>query len=437
MKKIQGFQKRMLISTVLFIITITFLCLGVVYYWSFFHFSHLFEDRVIDEYTFRKNQDMGLKNEWILGVTTDSIDVVESIHGPKTAQQIQEHALSQKKPEELYRETIDGKHLLYIIELDTEDEEALYKYSILKDIYAETFPQIVLFLSLFAILIVAISILYFGYLSHDLYRGIDRLRGYSKYIAQGKHIEPINIETCDHEFQALAEDLEIMRGALEKNDENRRNVLQYISHELKTPIMIIEGYASSALDGCYPKGTIEDSLNTILSQTDRIKQRVQDLLTIVHLDSLDTPEDVQEIALLPCIQETITLFKKDTRISQWKISVREDFIVFANRQHIMILLENLISNQIKYGDSVLMISQSETKTHRMLKFYNDGSPIPEEISRDLFKPFVKGSSQGSGLGLPICKRIMNQLKGDIRLETSPEGTVFILEFPCGHITEKT
>ena len=283
MKKLQGFRKRMLISSAFFILIVTLLCLGVVYYWSFFHFSHLFEDRVIDQLTFQKNQDMGIKNEWILGVTTDSIDVVEGIHGAKVAQQIQEHAHEQEEVKELYRETIDEKHLLYTIELNTKNGETLYKYSIIKDIYTETFPQIATFLFVFAIIIVGISFIYSNSLSRDFYKGISRLRSYSKEIAQGKHIAPIDIETCDQEFRALAEDLEIMRCSLEKNDENRQQVLQYISHELKTPLMIIEGYVSSALDGYYPKGTLEESLNTILMQSDRIKERVQDLLMIVHL----------------------------------------------------------------------------------------------------------------------------------------------------------
>ena len=197
MKKLQGFRKRMLISSAFFILIVTLLCLGVVYYWSFFHFSHLFEDRVIDQLTFQKNQDMGIKNEWILGVTTDSIDVVEGIHGAKVAQQIQEHAHEQEEVKELYRETIDEKHLLYTIELNTKNGETLYKYSIIKDIYTETFPQIVAFLFVFAIIIVGISFIYSNSLSRDFYKGISRLRSYSKEIAQGKHIAPIDIETCD------------------------------------------------------------------------------------------------------------------------------------------------------------------------------------------------------------------------------------------------
>lgn len=419
----------MLLSTVLFILVITVLCLAVVYYWSFIHFSHLFEDRVIDEYTFQKNQDMGVKNEWILGVTTDSIDVVESIHKETVAQRIQEQAEKQTEPEKLYRETIDGKHLLYSIRLDTENGETLYRYSIIKDIYAETFPQIAAFLLLFVLVIAGISVLYSNTLSRDLYSGIRRLRGYSRRIAQGKPTSPIDIHTCDEEFRALAEDLEVMRKAIETNNESRQNALQYISHEMKTPIMVIEGYATSAIDGFYPKGTLEDSLETILFQTERMKQRVQDLLTIVRVDALSTPEDLTDVPVLPCIQETIGLLKKSLMDKQWQVDVREDLILRGSREHIMILLENLITNQIKYCQSSLSITQEETPDHHILRFYNDGPPVPQSMRDTLFKPFVKGSAEGSGLGLAICRGIVAQMGGDIHLEDTQEGTCFLLEFP--------
>ena len=428
-KKQQGFQKRILLSTVIFILVITVLCLAVVYYWSFIHFSHIFEDRVIDEYTFQKNQDMGIKNEWILGVTTDSIDVVESIHKPIVAKRIQQQALSQTETEKLYRETIDGKHLIYSVRLDTENGETLYKYSIIKDIYAETFPQIAAFLLLFLLVIAGISVLYSSSLSRELYSGIRRLRGYSRRIAQGKPTTPIDIRTCDQEFQALAEDLEIMRQALEKSDEARQNALQYISHEMKTPIMVIEGYATSAMDGFYPKGTLADSLETILYQTERMKQRVQDLLTIVRVDSLTTPEDLTDIPLLPCIRETMELLGKSLVGKQWQVDVQADLTIRGSREHMMILLENLITNQVKYCQSFLSITQEETPDFHILRFYNDGPPVPQSMRDTLFKPFVKGSAGGSGLGLPICKGIMNQMGGDIRLEDTSEGTSFLLEFP--------
>ena len=275
----------MLISSAFFILIVTLLCLGVVYYWSFFHFSHLFEDRVIDQLTFQKNQDMGIKNEWILGVTTDSIDVVEGIHGAKVAQQIQEHAHEQEEVKELYRETIDEKHLLYTIELNTKNGETLYKYSIIKDIYTETFPQIAAFLFVFAIIIVGISFIYSNSLSRDFYKGISRLRSYSKEIAQGKHIAPIDIETCDQEFRALAEDLEIMRCSLEKNDENRQQVLQYISHELKTPLTSMKVLADSinSMEDA-PIELYKEFMGDIGNEVDRETKIINDLLSLVKMD---------------------------------------------------------------------------------------------------------------------------------------------------------
>lgn len=91
--------------------------------------------------------------------------------------------MNQEEVKELYRETIDEKHLLYTIELNTKNGETLYKYSIIKDIYTETFPQIATFLFVFAIIIVGISFIYSNSLSRDFYKGISRLRSYSKEIA--------------------------------------------------------------------------------------------------------------------------------------------------------------------------------------------------------------------------------------------------------------
>lgn len=140
-KKTTNIRTKIICSTLIFILSIAGISLLVVYYWSFYHFSNTFEDRVIDEYTFRKKMDMGIENEWILGVTTDSIDVIRSIHGPLVAETLQNQAQTQQEITKLYKQTIDNKHLLYMIRLDTDEGEMLYEYSVIKDIYAEIFPK--------------------------------------------------------------------------------------------------------------------------------------------------------------------------------------------------------------------------------------------------------------------------------------------------------
>lgn len=124
MKKARiGLRSRIIFSTAAFILCITALSMAVVYYWSFVHFSSIFEDRVINEYVLEEKKEMGVYNEWILGTTTHSIDVVREIHGDKTAEVIEDRAQKQEDLHKLYREVVDGKHLIYMINLDTQNGE--------------------------------------------------------------------------------------------------------------------------------------------------------------------------------------------------------------------------------------------------------------------------------------------------------------------------
>lgn len=428
MKKQHGFRWKMVLSSICFILIVSGLSLGIVYYWSFYHFSNLFEDRVIDSYTFQKNQDMGIKNEWILGVTTDSIDVVESIHDQTVAHQIQHNAELQTKPEQLYRETIDGKHLLYLIKLDVKNGETIYKYSIIKDIYAEIFPQIVLTLLGFAAIISALSVGFISVVSKELYGSIRQLRGYTRQITEGRHVAAIDVQTHDSEFQALVGDLESMKNTLEKEASARQSTLQFLSHEMKTPLMIVEGYAASASDGIYPKGDLKASMETIMVQTERMKQRLQDLLTIVRIDSSPADDDQRSVQLLPYVQEILTLFDAELENKVVSVDISDRVSVWGNPERLKILLENLISNQVKYAEHEIRIWEESGNDSTLIRFYNDGHPIPDEIRDTLFQPFVKGSAEGSGLGLSICKNIMTQMGGRITLDEIQSGVQFTLVF---------
>ncbi len=89
---------------------------------------------MIDQFTEERNLDIGLDNEWILGVTAHHIDVVEAIHGTATAEHIYEEALKQIDKVKAYREKVDDKYIIYMIEMDIKNGEKIYKYSVIKDI---------------------------------------------------------------------------------------------------------------------------------------------------------------------------------------------------------------------------------------------------------------------------------------------------------------
>lgn len=427
-----GIRSRFILGTVIFTMIITIISLTVVYYWSFYHFANLFEDRVIDEYTFQKKQDMGVTNEWILGVTTHSIDVVRGIHGDKTADVLEDKALNQQELTKLYREKFDGKHLLYMINLDTQNGETIYEYSIIKDIYAEIFPKIVLGFVLLSLILAGASVAYTQYIAKSLYRDIRKLRGYTKQVARGKDTVDLQIETKDREFENLVSDLRIMKKTIDDDAAIRQSTLQYISHEMKTPIMIIEGYAASAQDEIYPKGSMQSTLTTILTQTERMKQKVADLLTIVHLESEKGKEVQEQVSLQECVQEVFRLLSGKMEEKTFQIDLDDQILLLGNREKMKILFENMISNQIKYAESHFTISMQKEQDQLLLYFYNDGPVIPQELRSQLFQPFVKGYNGSSGLGLSICRTILRQIGGDITLEDRDTGTMFKLIVPSTH-----
>ena len=429
MKKQRGFQLKLILSTIVFIILVSGISLSVVYYWSFYHFSTIFEDRVIDDYTFRENKEMGVKNEWILGVTTDSIDVVESIHDEKVANVILNNAKEQTKPEQLYKDTIDGKHLLYMIRLDSKNGETVYKYSIIKDIYAEIFPQIAISFIIFSLIIILISIWYTRSISKQVYNDISKLRKYTLGITQGTETEPLDIKTNDQEFQNLMSDLKIMKDTIDKEAAIRQSTLQYISHEMKTPIMIIEGYVTSAIDKIYPKGTLEESLDTILNQTERMKQKVQDLITVVRIEAPSTKEKEENIYINGLVEEIFQSLTIQTDNKRLNIKIPDDLVVRANREKLKILFENLIINQIKYSEDYMSISCKIHNSDIRLYFYNNGAKIEPYLKEKLFQPFVKGYNGSSGLGLSICKTIIGQLDGKISLIDTEKGSLFEIYIP--------
>lgn len=420
-------RAKIILSTIVFTLGVAGVSLSVVYYWSFYHFSKIFEDRVIDEYTFEKKQDMGITNEWILGVTTDSIDVIRSVHGPNVAHTMEEQAKHQEELSKLYKATIDNKHLLYDIHLDTENGETVYEYSVIKDIYAEIFPKIVLSFVVFLSLLIWFSIHYTRSISDTLYSDIRKLRLYTQQITKGKQAPEIVAKTQDEELEYLIADLHEMQQHLEREAAIRQSTLQYISHEMKTPLMIIEGYTTSAQDGIYPKGDLDSSLQTILTQTDRMKRKVADLLTIVRLESSSVPDNTKEIALLPTIKSVLQLFETKEADKTIRVHIPAQIAFVGSKEKLNILLENLISNQIKYAQSLISISYKIQDTNLLLYFYNDGQTITPEIQDFIFQPFVKGYNGGSGLGLSICRTILRQKDCDIRWEPTTYGTLFVVE----------
>ncbi|MDO5714075.1 MAG: HAMP domain-containing sensor histidine kinase [Tissierellia bacterium] len=410
--------------TIIYVLIISSISVGIVYYWSFYHFSNIFEDRIIDEYTLENLDDLGVKNEWILGVTTHSIDVLQATHGVNTRKKIQEDAQTQKEIRKMYREKVDNKHLLYMVTLDTEEGEYLYKYSVIKDIYAEIFMKILISFICFTLLILGVSYLYINYISQKLYANIEGLVEYVKKISKLNLKEQnLEIETKDENIKALANAIQKMQDELLEKDRLEQSTIQYISHEMKTPIMVIESYVTSALDDIYPKGNLPSTLETILKQTARMKDKVNLLLRYASLNAKEL--EFEDFDLSSLFEGLILNYQTLTEeFKNFEITIEPNILYYGDPEAIQVLIENLMENQMKYADNMIRLGLRKKKNKIILEFYNDGEKIEESLQERIFEPFVKGEKGNNGLGLSICKNIVQEHRGEIILTSTDEGTQF-------------
>ena len=415
---------KLTLYMILFISLICISTISIVYYWSYYNYGNLFEDRVIHSYTHEKNQEMGIYNEWILGVTTDSIDVVEAIHTKEVAEHILEQAHAQEEMMKVYREKISDKHLLYMIELDYENEEYIYKYSILKDIYVDMFFEMFLSFLLLIVIIFALSIIFIKAISGELYKNITTLTKDIRGVAYSQEYKHIKIDSKDKDIITLVNSFNHMKDTLHEKENLEQSMLQYISHELKTPIMIIESYAESAKENIFPKGDLNSSLITITNQTHKLTMKVEDLLLIAKNTANYSNEFLEQINISSLIVKILGNLEVSFHNKEISLAIEEDLMVYGYLSKIEVLLENLIHNQLKFSNNLLKINCSQNETQIFLEFYNDGDVVDSNTKKNLFKPFSKGYNGSSGLGLSICMAIVRIHKGNIFLEDTKEGALF-------------
>ena len=410
--------------------TLTFIVgLGILYGWSYYYFGTIFEDRVINEYTYQKKQDIGVNNEWIVGVTTDNIDVVEAIHGEKVKKIVEDLKKGQDENKQIYRENIDDEQLLVMIELDTKNGEQIYEYSIIRDLYMEILPRIGLIFFVFLIVIFLLAFLLFKQLSNLLYRNISLVKQHAEMISTDKATsEEIKITTKDSDIQSLIASFNFMKKRLIEKDERNQAMIGFVSHELKTPTMIIKGYTNAARDGLYPKGTLEDSLVVINEQVKRIEDKTTELLRfseyILERNKEEKPETVN---LTDTIKRTIDIFRP---MSNKKIQFEaRDSIYFEGYPALLtILFENLIQNQLNYSNEYIAIELFKDEPHICIRFKNDGQIVSLADYPDIFQPFSTRNPSGSGLGLEIAQEIVRLHGGKISLVSDEKATIFEILF---------
>lgn len=339
-------------------------------------------------------------------------------------------AMVQKDTSKRYSGQVSNEKVFYVITKGQSLNQDVYLVSYMWDSYREDLVQ-----TLFKKLILLMAIVFLlswipaiglsRYLSSPLVN-LERRVG---KLANHEWDEPIELERGD-EIGRLGESIEQLRNQLIYQDEMQQSFLQHVSHELKTPVMVIRSYSQAIRDGIYPKGDLDNSVQIIDEEAARLEKRIRNLLYLTKLDYLSNHEISKENLSLDRLIEDVVERLAWSRIQlDWHLDLYP-IDIDGDMEQWRIAIENLLDNQIRYADSKISISLKPKDNDKvLLTFWNDGPNIEPKVMDSLFSKFNKGYKGEFGLGLVIVYRIINLHQGKIWAKNEQKGVSFYMEIP--------
>jgi signal transduction histidine kinase len=224
---------------------------------------------------------------------------------------------------------------------------------------------------------------------------------------------------------------------LERQMQLQEDFVSTISHELRTPLGFIKGYSTSLLrqDTKWDEVTQREFLNIIDEEADRLAQLIENVLESARLQSKTLTLRFQPLRLDAILRDVVARIRsryKDIDISmdiKPALSIRGDGVRLAQ------VFENLFTNAMKYApDSPIIVLLNQVGKSMLVSFTDRGPGIPKESLPFIFERFYRVRSEknvtGTGLGLYICKQIIDAHRGKIWAESLPDqGTTFFIELP--------
>jgi len=230
-------------------------------------------------------------------------------------------------------------------------------------------------------------------------------------------------------------------SALKEADEIKTSFLAGISHDLKTPLALIRGYAETLRrpDVSWDRETIESSLAVIQEEAEFLTNLVNALLDAAQLGRGKLTLHLSEVSIVELAMKMVERFRALQEGHEWSLEFPPDFpTVRADAERIREVLQNLLSNAVKYSPRGTRITVGGwVEPERIGVFVRDEGPgLSLDEQRRVFERFTRGRSHitqktyGAGLGLYLCRAIVEQHGGKIWTENLPErGAVFYFTLP--------
>ncbi|MBP1743843.1 MAG: sensor histidine kinase [Firmicutes bacterium] len=256
---------------------------------------------------------------------------------------------------------------------------------------------------------------------------LSELEDYTVRIAHKDWKEPIAVKSED-EIGRLASSMNFMQEELKRADSEEKMFLQSISHDLKTPVMVIMSHAEAIIDGVYAE-SMEKNAEIIRDEAVRLEKKINHLLYLNTLSYvLENDVNPVKVNLRSLLDHIVSRFEAVNGSIEWE-SELQDLSTFGNMDKIQVSIENIVDNGMRYAESRMKVSLKKKGGFAVIEIYNDGPGIREEHIGKIFDNFYKDKTGNFGLGLAISKKIVDFYKGGISAVNRDKGVSFIIKYP--------
>lgn len=294
------------------------------------------------------------------------------------------------------------------------------------------------------LVLIVFSFLCFVAASHiiadNISKPIKELSDHMEVIGDGD-FTPVSISENSAELHKLTASINEMLARLEAYNDAHTISLQNLSHDLRTPLMSINGYAEAIKYGVMDNP--QEAADVIIRESKRLAGVVERLLILSEIDTLNQPIDMLPVNLREFISEEEERIEGYAMQESVEIECHfenDDTVVLADRQLLSTIISNLMSNAIRYAKSKVQIDVRASDMTTDIVVSDDGDGLSEEDLKYLFVRYYVGKTGHSGLGLSAAKSAAEYmgctLKGENREridsdnpDSLPKGAVFTVSFP--------
>ncbi|MBO7425063.1 MAG: HAMP domain-containing histidine kinase [Clostridiales bacterium] len=294
-------------------------------------------------------------------------------------------------------------------------------------------PLVVLNICLAVMVVITVIILI--YIDRKIIRPFNNMTAMTVDLAKGNLTTPIKQEKSKF-FGKFIWGMDMLRENLEDSkkkeleyQKEKKTLVLSLSHDIKTPLSAIELYTKALKEGLYETDEKRtEALDGILRNTDEIKRYAGEISKISREDFMDLRVNVGEVYMDDVINKISAYYSDKLSVLHTKFSVAEhsNCLLRCDADRLVEVLQNFMENAIKYGDGEsIKIFFEEEEDCKLICVENSGQAPDETDMQNIFDSFYRGKNTkdipGSGLGLYICKHLMQKMDGDVYASAKENG----------------